>query len=193
MKTQNTFVLFSDADLLNEIIHKSRPDLFDIIYNRYANKVFASCYKILKNDVLAADLCQDVFVKAYSKLTSFKNHSSFSTWLYRIAHNECIDYLRKNKKYKGSYSIDDAINNYLTEKLQEEELCDELEEIDIDKVKNLMSEIPPQDKELLLMKYDLRLSIKEISLTANLSESAVKMRLKRAKTKLTRLYFISKN
>lgn len=191
MRASN-YMLVSDNDILSEIIEKSRFDLFDVLYKRYSKKVFATCFRLLKNEVIAADLSQDIFMKVFSKLKSFKKQSSFSTWLYSITYNECVDYLRKNKKKNFDYSIDDAINNYLSEKLQEDEICeDALEIIDIDKVKNLMDHISIQDKELLLMKYDLRLTIKEISLQTNLSESAIKMRLKRAKTKLTRLYFVS--
>lgn len=192
MRTSQSYLLISDNEILAEIIEKSRFDLFDVLYKRYSKKVFATCYRLLKNDVLAADISQDIFMKVFSKLKSFKQQSSFSTWLYSITYNECVDYLRKNKKKNFDYSIDDAINNYLLEKLQEEELCeDALEVIDFDKVKKLMADIPNQDKELLLMKYDLRLTIKEISIQTGLSESAIKMRLKRAKTKLTRLYFVS--
>ena len=188
----SNYMLVSDNDILSEIIEKSRFDLFDVLYKRYSKKVFATCFRLLKNEVIAADLSQDIFMKVFSKLKSFKKQSSFSTWLYSITYNECVDYLRKNKKKNFDYSIDDAINNYLSEKLQEDEICeDALEIIDIDKVKSLMDHISSQDKELLLMKYDLRLTIKEISLQTNLSESAIKMRLKRAKTKLTRLYFVS--
>lgn len=188
----SNYVLVPDNDILSEITEKSRFDLFDVLYKRYSKKVFATCFRLLKNEVIAADISQDIFMKVFSKLKSFKKQSSFSTWLYSITYNECVDYLRKNKKKNFDYSIDDAINNYLSEKLQEDEICeDALEIIDIDKVKSLMDHISSQDKELLLMKYDLRLTIKEISLQTNLSESAIKMRLKRAKTKLTRLYFVS--
>lgn len=192
MRIQAAYLSFSDNEILSEIIANSRFDLFDILYKRYSKKVYATCFRMLKNEMLAADLSQDIFMKVFSKLKSFKKQSSFSTWLYSITYNECVDHLRKNKKKHLNYSIDDAINNYLLEKLEEDDICeDALEIIDIDKVKNLMQEIPSHDKELLLMKYDLRLTIKEISAQTDLSESAVKMRLKRAKTKLTRLYFIS--
>lgn len=193
MKTSSPIYQLTDNELIDLIIEKYQNNLFDVLHYRYSKKVFGKCLTMIKNEGAARELTQDIFVKVYTHLSTFQKKSSFSTWLYRITYNECIDYLRKNKKNKKDYSISDAINNYLSEKLQEEELTEEdIEEIDFDTVKELMNLITEQDRQLLLMKYDLKFTIKEISGHTNLSESAIKMRLKRAKTKLTRLYFVSK-
>ncbi|MDB9882843.1 RNA polymerase sigma factor [Bacteroidia bacterium] len=80
---------------------------FGELYDRYSDKVSGKCILMVKDLTIAQDLTQDILVKAFTKLNTFKGTSSFSTWLYQVAYTHCIDYIRKNKKiYKEELEED---------------------------------------------------------------------------------------
>lgn len=139
----------------------------------------------MKNGDTAEDLCQEILIKIFLKVNDFQKKANFSTWLYSIIHNTCIDYLRKNKK---------NTQQVLTEKMVDE-VADLIEDVDeipqemsLQILDQLLDTISPEEKLLLLLKYKEKHSIKDIQVSLNLSESAVKMRLKRAKEKINALY-----
>src|SRR5579864_6822643 len=80
-----------------------RNDLtaFDEVVSRYKNKVFSYISRMVSNAQDAEDLTQEVFIKMYASLGSFRNQSSLSTWIFRIAGNLCIDHYRRGKKHKN--------------------------------------------------------------------------------------------
>jgi RNA polymerase sigma-70 factor (ECF subfamily) len=140
------------------------------------------CFSLVKNKKLALELAEDIFSKAYEKLPAFKQKSSFSTWLYSITYNHCIDYLREKKKlHYPSWNKEQEMNSIPNE---EEHLTD----INYENLVVVMELIHPEEKALLLMKYVDNLSLKQISNSLRISENATKMRLKRAKTRLLYLY-----
>jgi RNA polymerase sigma-70 factor, ECF subfamily len=76
---------------------------FNAIVSRYKNKIYNYIYRMVGNDEDAEDLTQEVFVKMYVALDSFRNQSSLSTWLYRIAGNLCIDSHRKRSRRESGF------------------------------------------------------------------------------------------
>ena len=174
----------------HEIIHllKEEGNLrhFSLIVEKYESQILSRCKSYVRDKDIAEDLCQEILIKVFLKIKSFKGESRFSTWLFAIVHNTCVDYLRKNKKSE-LYKI-------ITEKMADEmaDLLDDVdevsEEISIQTMEMLLEEMSPDEKVLLLLKYKEKHSIKDIHLSLNLSESAVKMRLKRAKHKANKLY-----
>ena len=89
-------------------MEKKRHDDFGILYDRYAEKVYHKCISFVKDVDLAQDLAHDVFLKTFLNLAKFEGKSKFSTWLYSLTYNFCIDYLRKNNKnmiYTAANSI----------------------------------------------------------------------------------------
>ena len=64
---------------------------FDVLVERHRRQVYQVCYRFVGNHEDASDLAQDVFIRAYRALRTFKGHSAFSTWLYRIAVNVCLN------------------------------------------------------------------------------------------------------
>lgn len=132
---------------------------------------------------IAQDLAHDIFLKVFISVQKYDGQASFSTWLYRISSNFCIDYIRKNKriidkKEDYSYELDSR-----TEEENEQELLSSKAEI----LMKILDELDPEDKMILLMKYQEDMSIKEITNVCEISESATKMRLKRAKAKAVKL------
>lgn len=88
---------------------------FELIVNAYKEKVIHICFSYCNNWQDAEDIAQDIFVEVYKSLRKFNEKSSFSTWLYRIASNKAIDYLRAQKRLKRGSGLLSRIaeDNYL--------------------------------------------------------------------------------
>jgi RNA polymerase sigma-70 factor (ECF subfamily) len=80
------------------------PVAFQFLYARYKNFVYSLCLRMSKDAVLAEDLTQDIFFHVWRKITTFKGHSLFRTWLYRVTTNRVLLHFRKNKR--GTLSLD---------------------------------------------------------------------------------------
>lgn len=165
-------------------MEKKRHDDFGILYDRYAEKVYHKCISFVKDVDLAQDLAHDVFLKTFLNLAKFEGKSKFSTWLYSLTYNFCIDYLRKNNK--TMVNSDEVLVNIPDDDDEKNER--ELLSIASERLQDVLELIPADDKMILLMKYQDDLSVKEIQGALELSESAVKMRVKRAKAKAVEVY-----
>lgn len=186
MKTLDNINKLPDEDLVKAIVKTNNTLLFEILYDRYATLVYNKCFGFAKDADEAKDLTQDVFLKLFVKLASFKGKSKFSTWLYAFTYNHCVNYVTRNtaKKFeKQSVDYKDIENlSYYEE--------DDTSFLDmkVDKLKVALELISPDEKMILLLKYQDFLSIKEIESVLGIGESAVKMRIKRAKDKLKTVY-----
>lgn len=174
----------SDLELIAAFLERRDSLAFRTLYQRYSTKVYAKCISMLKNETLAKDATQEIFTKIFLKLSTFGERAKFSTWLYSITYNYCIDFIRKQKKNMEMFS--EEFENL--PEIPEEEDDAELLNMEVGRLKIILEEIPPGDKAILLMKYQDDLSIKEISATLGKTESAVKMQIKRAKTKAQLAY-----
>lgn len=169
-----------DLELIRSFLKSRANPCFDIIYERYAAKVFSKCIALLKDEAMAKDATQEIFMKIFLNLSKFGEKARFSTWLYSITYNFCIDYLRK-KNRRGNIFSDDMER---APDVEEDEVSDKvLLEMKVDHLRKVLEIIPPDDKYVLLMKYQEDLSIKEIAEVLDKSESAIKMKIKRAKAK----------
>jgi RNA polymerase sigma-70 factor (ECF subfamily) len=148
--------------------------------------VYNKCYGFANGEDEAKDLTQDVFLRVFVKLGSFKGKSKFSTWLYAFTYNHCVNYVTRNtaKKIEKKSVNSDSIEN-LGEYLDSTR---EFQNMRVENLKNAMEMISPDEKMILLFKYQDNLSIRELSEALDIGESAVKMRLKRAKEKLIHKY-----
>ena len=171
-----------DEEIVSLIL-QGQSKYFDILYRRYYQKVFDKCANLLKNRELAEEFTKDIFSKVFEKLSSFKNKSSFSTWLYSITYNYCIDYLRNKKKL---HYPEWNRNNEIPEIIDESD--DEQPAIEYDNFLQVLEMIHPEEKALLIMKYQDNLSLRQISCSLRVSEDAAKMRLKRARARVFYLY-----
>lgn len=172
-----------DEEVIAEILGKGQTQLYEILFRRYHHKVLDKCHMLLKNRSMAEDFAEDIFSKVFEKLSSFQNKSSFSSWLYSVTYNHCIDYLRNKKKlYYPEWNQDNSLPEIIDE--QDEEMAD----INYDNLLTILESIHPEEKALLLMKYQDNLSLKVISQSLRISEDAAKMRLKRARARVFYLY-----
>lgn len=178
----------SDEELIRKIVEKNDTHLFAVLYDRYAGVVYNKCYGFSKSKEEAQDLTHDVFVRLFVKLRMFKGRSKFSTWLYSFTYNFCVNYVQRNsaKKNEKVTVVTDVIKD---EDADVDEINDtSLFELKSDKLAKALEIIDPSDKMILLMKYQDDMSIKEIKEVLDIGESAVKMRVKRAKEKVVKAY-----
>ena len=175
----------SDEDLVKAIVSTNDTLLFEILYDRYATLVFNKCFGFAKDEEEAKDLTQDVFLKLFVKLASFKGTAKFSTWLYAFTYNHCVNYVTRNTAKKiEKQSVDYTDIEDLSEVEDESSFLT----MKVDRLQAALELISPDDKMILLLKYQDFLSIKDIESVLGIGESAVKMRLKRAKDKLIAVY-----
>jgi len=173
----------SDEEIVLLILNSGNQELFEILYLRYFKKVRDKCFSFLKDAKLSEEFANDILTKAYEKIPGFKGNSSFSSWLYSITYNYCIDYLRAKKKL---HYPDWNSNNEIPEIIDESET--DFEEASYENLLTIFELIHPEEKVLLLMKYQDNLPIKQIAKTLRISEDAVKMRLKRARSRVIYMY-----
>ncbi|MCK0109515.1 RNA polymerase sigma factor [Flavobacteriaceae bacterium S0825] len=192
MKAEQDFNKLSDEELVKTIVSSNDTLLFEILYDRYAKMVYNKCRGFSKRDDEAEDLAQDIFLKLFVKLKTFKGNSKFSTWLYAFTYNHCVNYVNRNTAKKiekqsvdathiedSGYSIEDDDND--------------INQLKVEKLKEALELITPEEKMILLLKYQDYLSIKELTDILDIGESAVKMRIKRAKEKLINVYNENEN
>lgn len=173
----------TDEEVIQLIQKENNTDYFEILYKRYYKKVVDKCFSFVHNIDLAQELAEEIFLKTFEKLQSFKQKSSFSSWLYSITYNHCIDYLRKKKKlHYPNWNKENEIPEIID---QPDEM---IQEINYENLLVILEQIHPEEKALLLMKYQDNLSIKQIGSALRISEDATKMRLKRARTRVVYLY-----
>jgi RNA polymerase sigma-70 factor (ECF subfamily) len=184
LTTKNKKANISDEELVKRVIQAQSTSDFGIIYDRYAQKVFQKCISFVKDSDVAKDLAHDIFIKCYVNLSKFNFESKFSTWLYRLTYNFCIDYLRKHNRIikRGEEELENISDD--DSDLQEKKLL----ALRADRLKEVLEKIPTADKAILLMKFQDGLSLKEIMPILECGESAVKMRIKRAKAKALETY-----
>jgi RNA polymerase sigma-70 factor (ECF subfamily) len=172
-----------DEELISIMLSDNDFSLFKILFNRYHGKVQSKCMIMLKDKQLSRESAQYILEKAYEKLGTFKGTASFSSWLYSITYNYCIDYLRnKNKIHYPEWNKEHEIPEII------DETDDEDSELNYQRLSTILDEIHPEEKALLLMKFNDDLSILQIANALRISESAAKMRIKRAKARVLFLY-----
>ena len=175
----------SDEEIIELYLQNQKVQYFNVLYDRYSRKVFGKCFSILKSEAKAEDASQEVFMKVLLNLSKFSGRSKFSSWLYSITYNFCIDMIRKEKKQVGDLVEDiNQLGDVRDDTIDDAAIM----ETNVSRLKVVLDKLSAGDKAILLMKYLESFSIKEICEVLNKSESAVKMKIKRAKEKFVIIY-----
>lgn len=167
-----------DDLLLAQEISKGNQKVFEDFFNAHKLKVMNLCYGMVHDREVAEDLVQDIFVEIFSSAHKFQGKSKLSTWLYRIAINKTINYLRKEKIRKFFVNADDAKHSIMSDdradwNMEEKEKMNHLHKI-IDK-------LPSKQKQaLVLFIYD-EIPQKDIAEIMNCSVASVEVLVHRAK------------
>lgn len=176
---------YTDSELIARYLRDQNTMYFTVLYRRYAGKVFAKCISMLADEGQARDATQDIFIKVLLNLAKFTEQSSFSTWVYSITYNYCIDMIRKKKKMPLLFTEDvGKVSKETNEELPDSVLLEMKQE----RLEKVIDRLPPGDKAILMMKYIDDMQIKEIGDVLGKTESAIKMQIMRAKQRAQLIY-----
>ena len=171
----------NDNYLIESVVNGDTKAYAQLV-NRYKDMVYTLAIRMMRNREEAEEVAQDTFIKVFSSLNKFKGNSKFSTWIYKVTYNTCLDRIKKNKKYLNDVAIDefifnklDAIDNALENMIKEEKSkC----------IKNCINKLPEDSSALLTLFYFEELSLEEISEIINVEVNTAKVKLFRARKKL---------
>ena len=161
---------------------------FEKLVTEYEKAVYAIAQRMTGNPEDAADMTQETFIKAYNSLSSFRGDSKFSVWLYRIANNVCLDFLRsKNRRPTVSLSTEDDDGEETQLDIADESQSPELlleSSLTRDAVRRGLDSLPPDYKQILLLREIQGLSYEEIAAALGIESGTVKSRIFRARKRL---------
>jgi len=175
----------SDEQLIGLLLQGDK-NCSGVLYSRYYSKVFAKCFSFSKNEDDAFDMTQEILLKAISHVGSFEGNAKFSTWLYSISTNYCITYSnKKSRKYREDIT---AAHQILEEKMEEQDFEERLrmEALEM-KLDHYLGLLPEEERKMLVLKYRMNYSVKALQKEFDLSASAVKMRLHRARMRMSQI------
>jgi RNA polymerase sigma-70 factor (ECF subfamily) len=163
---------------------------FREIVERYQTKVFSIIHGVVRQRNDVEDIAQQVFAKIYVSLKSFDFRSSLITWIYKIAVNECFDYLRKRKVrklvYESDLSEDEVRRVENTEPKTERATPVDSSLAQRDYVMKLLSRVSEEERALLMLKEVEGYSVEELAAKTGMNENTIKVKLFRARQKLVR-------
>jgi len=161
---------------------------FEKLVTEYERAVYAIAQRMTGNAEDAADMTQETFIKAYNSLSSFRGDSKFSVWLYRIANNVCLDFLRsRSRKPTVSLSAEDDDGEETQLDIADESQSPELlleSALTRDAVRRGLDSLPPDYKQILLLREIQGLSYEEIAAALGIESGTVKSRIFRARKRL---------
>ena len=174
-------------------IHRQDPDIelieryfggdtaaFDEIMIRYERQIYRVCYRFVENRDDALDLAQDVFVKAFEHLPTFRRESMFKTWLYRIAINHCLNHVKKSsQQFVEVTEFTASTRPVIQHQLEYEEQREHF--------RRLVKRLPPRQKAILELRINEQLSYEEIARISGRSVSTIKASVFFALEKLRKL------
>ena len=175
-----------DYGLVIKATKEKDQQAFAELMGRYKDSIYFMLYKMVKNKDDAEDLTLEAFGKAFNRLSQYTPNYAFSTWLFKIATNNCIDFLRK--KRKNILSIDNGIENKDGDKMMIEIKSDgrtpeqeTMRDQKIELMRTYVKKLKPRYETLVVMRYFKEMSYEEISSELNLPLGTVKAQLFRAR------------
>ena len=174
----------------NELIQKCKKgsrEAFNILFSRYQSQVINTAYGMLSDKEDAYDAAQEVFIRVYKNIDSFKEQSSFATWLYRITVNVCSDILRKRQKNSDIISI-----NSFTDDNKDFDIPDDSPTVEDNMelserqaaVRNAISELKEEYRTVITLCDIEGMSYENIAEVLNIPHGTVKSRINRARNAL---------
>ena len=183
----------------NEIISgvlKGNVNDFEKLVTAYEKNVYNIALRMVGDPEDAADMTQETFIKAYRALSGFRGDSKFSSWLYRIASNVCLDFLRSRSRHPqvslSTVDEDDRATFELPDMRQnpEEQL---MKKLGMEAVRRGLEQLPEQQRQILVLRELGGLSYAELAQTLGLEEGTVKSRIFRARKRLCALLLCDGN
>ena len=175
-----------EAHIIKEILN-GKTEQYEYFLDRYGQQVFVLVDRIVSCQEDAEELTQDVFLKAFQQLSSFKAESTFSTWIYRIATNIAISAVRK--KRNDVLRLDDSVFANLSDTQVDAALEDESEE-QMERLQQAMNQLEADERALITLYYLEEKPLAEVAFILGLTEGNAKVKLHRIRKKL---YVLIKN
>jgi len=173
--------IHEDQYYITKIIQRDTSS-FAVLVDRYKDLVYTLSFRMLKSKEEAEEVSQDVFLKVFKSLSKFKGESKFSSWIYRITYNTCLDKIRKQKRDPIVVTIDEftehqvnTIDNALDKLIEKEHK---------QLIQDCLQLLPSDVGFLLTLYYFEEQSIEEISKIIGISTANVKVKLFRSRKKL---------
>ena len=168
-----------DAELVDRYL-TGDTTAFDEIMVRYERQIYRICYRFVENREDAMDLAQEVFIKAFEHLATFRGESSLKTWLYRIAMNHCINHVKKHtQEFVEVTEYTGRVNASVQAQLEDREQREHF--------RRMVKLLPPKQKAILEMRINEQLSYEEIAKISGRSVSTIKASVFFALEKLRKL------
>jgi RNA polymerase sigma-70 factor (ECF subfamily) len=155
---------------------------FAALVDRYKDMVFTLSLKMLQNREEAEEAAQDTFIKVYKSLAKFKGQSKFSTWIYQITYNNCLDRLRKQKRSRKVVELDEFTEHEVRSLANVLHTIEETERKQL--IQKSLNLLAAEENFLLTLYYFNEASLKEISAIMGINENNVKIKLFRSRKKL---------
>ncbi len=175
-----------DFELIRRAIEDNEEKAFALLMTRYRRPVYHMVYKMVRNENDAEDLTIEAFAKAFKNLKKFNPNYTFSTWLFRIATNHCIDFIRKKKldtfSINSAYSDDNG--DEVAIQIRDHNLNPQEETIKkqkIEIIQLIVTQLPPKYQILVRLRYFKEFSYDEISKELDAPLGTVKAQLHRAR------------
>jgi len=167
------FNSYNDEQLV-ELVRNEDQELYREIVKRYQEKIWRYVFYILRDEAKSSDVSQNTFIKAFVNLKGFDNRRKFSSWLYRIAHNEAINEFKKHKK---ELSFNDVAEPFYDSGFMAE--FDAIKDREL--INHCLQKMPIKYREILILFYLEEKSYTEISEILQAPAGTVAARISRAK------------
>lgn len=180
----------NDFKLVNKAREGDQKAFADLMH-RYKDSIYFMALKMVNNKEDAMDLTVETFAKAFEKLDRYQPEYAFSTWLFRVGTNNCIDFIRKKKLHTTSINSmmdedgDDRPLQIKSDALNPEEVSMKREQTQL--LKLLIDSLPPRYRNLIVLRYFDELSYEEIAEQLDLPLGTVKAQLFRARYLLSNI------
>ena len=178
--------VFFENEIIRSVLRGNVND-FEKLVTAYEKNVYNIALRMVGDPDDAADMTQETFIKAYRALSGFRGDSKFSSWLYRIASNVCLDFLRSRSRHpQVSLSTVDEDGQAPVElpdmsRNPEEQL---MKKLSMEAVRRGLEQLPEQQRQILVLRELGGLSYAELAQTLGLEEGTVKSRIFRARKRL---------
>jgi len=160
---------------------ENKEVLIEEIMNKYGQEILQLVYSYVNNKEVAEDLTQDIFVKCYKSLHTYKGKAKLRTWLWKIAINHCKDYLKSWYNKKVIVTENEPAYNRVQNGSVEQTVIRNDED---HRLASAVMELPIKHREVIYLFYFEELPIKEIAMLLEVNENTIKTRLRRAKVLL---------
>ena len=157
-----------------------RASAFAVLMTRYENNIYLFCLRHLRHEEDAREACQETFLRAYRYLWQFEGRANFSTWLYRIAINQCATLVSKRKREQNHLDIAECVDTLPTHQRRDD--------LESEHIATLLATLTTKDQIVIQRRFFEDQPLEQLAKQLNISLSAAKMRLYRALERFKNIY-----